>query len=153
MRLHTNVMEKDLHDAVRQAGANIQKLTVHRSTVRPHAYEVTLSGDGTRWANDGQYGRADYKAASWDQWGIVLAFLYERDPAMIVGSPGRPTYRDAEHFHAFTTRRYDVGVGIYSPNDDRYHGNHTWNVRDAVHPVHGYLIQACKCGAMRDWSV
>lgn len=151
MRLHTEVPDYVVRNAAARAGARIEKLTVHRSTVRKHGYEVVLSGDGTRWANDGQFGAADYKAAAWDQWGVVLGYLYSRDEDMIVGSPGRPIYSGAGHFHRHTLRRFDPGTGIVHRSDERYHANHAWNVQDAVHPVHGYFVQACKCGAMRDW--
>lgn len=110
MRIHTNLTEVQLHMGIpRGVGLTF---THHGSRKRPHAFEVTLTGYGARHtrrknAGGGYYMPNEY-AATWSDWGRWLASLYERDPAMIVGSPGRPIYASADDFHAKTFYLFDT---------------------------------------------
>lgn len=114
MRLHTDtVTTTDVYRAVRDAsdrtGAPIyvEVLTSHGSRRRAGAIELQLSSDGTlsrRRRNPGtsrdRSAQDDY-AATWDQWGWVLAYLYTVDSRMVAGP-----YADAAHFHARTRDEY-----------------------------------------------
>lgn len=140
--LHSDTLtEAQILAAVRQAGAYAERLTTHRSRSRTVAFDLVLSGDSPRPANSGTRGANAHKAASWDQWGIVLAAMYSRDPHLVT-----PYYADAEQFHAVTVGRFDPVVGITSRTDPRYHANHRWNA-----PT-DFRGRECRCGAQRSFS-
>lgn len=76
------------------------------------AYNVYLSATerdrGRRAGNSGSYGSMNdgSYAATYDEWGWLLAALYNADPDMHVGSPSYPTYRDDSDFHDQTGWTY-----------------------------------------------
>lgn len=110
----------------------------HGSRARERAYSVRLSGDSPFRTNPGT-GPRSYpapRAAAWDQWGIFLAALFAADPHMIAGGPGKPTYADAEDFHAKTAQRFTW----LTYGDSRYHRLHKFEW-DGEHRI-------CKCGAI-----
>ena len=141
MRLHTNsITREDLYAAANHAMVQIS-LTEHGSRSRDHAYDVHLTGSSNRRPNSGNYGADnDVYAATWDQWGVFFAWLFDVDPGMIAGTPKRPTYNGRDDFHDKTYGRFEwtdrSNQRDYWPEDS--HGNHSWNGR------------ACrKCSAQR----
>lgn len=122
MRIHTDTLSP-MHvinalQAEKQAGriaheVTIKKIRKHGSRARARGIEVQLTasapGGGRRVGNSGSYGPMTdgTYAATFDEWGWLLAALFKRDPAMIVGSPTMPDYESAEHFHAVTAWTYD----------------------------------------------
>lgn len=141
MRLHTDSLTReDLLSAARHARVGLA-YTEHGSRKRDHAFEVTLTGESKRRPNSGNYGadNNDY-AATWDQWGVFFAWLFDVDPAMVAGSAKRPTYDGRDDYHDKTYGRFGwtgrTGLKDYWPEDS--HGDHSWNGR------------ACrKCSAQR----
>lgn len=114
MRLHTNELHHtDIHRAVGNipgscVGAEIMD---HGSHTHRRAFEVSLSGWGdrhTRLKNTGQRGASDEFAATWDDWGWFLSYLYDIDPQAIWGAVKRPVYADASRFHLLTWDRFNV---------------------------------------------
>lgn len=104
MRIHTDTLTADdLTDAAKLAGCRVESVREHRSTARNRAYEFVISGHGT---HGGAYGRMPFAVGSWDDYGIVLAELFRRDPRAVVGTPGRPTYDGVTDFHQETAHRY-----------------------------------------------
>ena len=114
MRIHSNtITPHDLLDALeaackRQGGSlHFATVTDHRSTKREMAYEIKLGanvkvkGDKRRRPNDGQYGAGQGWAATHDEWGEFLAFLYGVDPWMIAGE-----YTSELQFHKVTNYAY-----------------------------------------------
>lgn len=140
MRLHTDIITKqDITAAARKAGPNVAvaNLSEHGSRSRGRAFEVNLSGSG-RYG--GQWDTRTEKTAEWDEWGNVLGLLYEQDPRLIVGSPGRPTYANTEHFHWSTGDRYRV---------TRMVCRHKWD-HAGIGNHRAYTAHQCrKCGAYR----
>jgi hypothetical protein len=106
MRIHTDTLTpSDFSEAARVAGCQVITVTRHRSTARGHAFDFIVTGHGR---HGGAYGGVDYAVGSWDDYGIMLAELFRRDPRAIVGTPGRPTYAGADDFHAETAYRYET---------------------------------------------
>jgi hypothetical protein len=127
MRLHTNTLTwEQISDALttlkrvpehRSSGliANtvyFKTLAEHKSQSHERAFELQLSswakedGDGRRAGNSGSYGAGDEFAATYDEWGWLLAALYELDYYMVCGSVKHPTYADADDYHHQTGNSY-----------------------------------------------
>jgi hypothetical protein len=104
MRIHSDTLTtSDLTEAARLAGCQVESIALHRSTARDHAFEFIISGHGKY---GGQFGQLSHASGSWDDYGIMLAELFRRDPRAIVGTPGRPTYDGVDDFHDSTAWRY-----------------------------------------------
>jgi hypothetical protein len=104
MRIHSDTLQySDFHEAAALADCQVQSITSHRSTAREYALEFIIAGHGR---HGGAYGGVDYAVGSWDDYGIMLAELFRRDPRAVVGTPGRPTYDGADDFHDSTAWRY-----------------------------------------------
>jgi hypothetical protein len=107
MRLHSDILTAaDLHAAT--PDEVIASVSNHGSRKRARAFEVSLEGLGdrhTRKKNSGQYGAGYEFAASWDDWGIWLAALYEIDPNL-----NATYYTSREDFYAQTARYQPRGM-------------------------------------------
>lgn len=136
MRLHTDKLTAaDVHRATANLPGVFASVTEHGSRTHARALEVKLEGNGRINASSTGYG------ATWDEWGAVIGALYLIDPATVWGgTAARPTYADAEHFHAATGDRFRHGV---LPADT--HKQHRW---DRVRTVTGVWISRCnRCSA------
>lgn len=124
MRLHSDKLTAgDLATALmaeQEAGRIAPHVTfktyeVHRSSIRKAAFEVQLEAayrdNGRRAGNSGSYGAMipehDGYAATYDEWGWLLAALYAIDPSMVVGTPKLPIYADHEDFDERTAWTYN----------------------------------------------
>lgn len=141
MRIHTdNITWRDLMDAARKAGREVRATaSEHGSRSRVLAWEVSLTGTSGRRPNTGRYGSPvgeddGTRAATWDEWGMLLAHLFEVDPDATAGP-----YDGVSDFDYKTGGRYDA----LTPEDQ--HRNHRWNFLAAG-------AQACDCGAVRRFS-
>lgn len=119
MRIHSDTLtETDFYDAGKIARVlwNGSTISKHGSRTRANGWEVILRGESNR----SPMGGGDGKAATWDQWGVFLGVLFDRDPSM--------TCRAYEDFVAFdyVTKCRFVDRGEF-PSD--YHGDHVfrWN--------------------------
>lgn len=143
MRIHANnLTTSEIYKAARIARVEIEHLTEHGSRKRAHAFEVKLSGESRRRPNNnGAHG--DVFAATWDQWGVFLAYLFDADNEITI-----PTaYVDRENFQFKTDARFvKIGGGWdnYWPADA--HGDHTF--RYAGIP---YTQSCTKCSAIQRW--
>jgi hypothetical protein len=123
MRLHSSVLApSDIYRATTAAGmtgVNVE-LTSHGSRSRAAAYNVHLTGTSSRRPNSGKggAGHPDDRAATWDEWGMFLAALFELDPDMIAGT----AYASREHFRAVTHERFDALTAPYQHGG----GGHRW---------------------------
>lgn len=93
-------VDRAIRYASRMTNGDVGVLRRFDASSRTHAraVELVLSGNARGMS------RVDptVHAASYEQWGHVLAFLFDRDPDMRVGSPGNGGY-DGEHaFHTAT---------------------------------------------------
>jgi hypothetical protein len=83
VRIHTDgtITDSEFWQAAREAGVAIEVMSKHGSRKRWKGYEIQLSGSSRYSAQSGQW-----KAATWDEWGVFLAFLFDREPGLIAGS-------------------------------------------------------------------
>jgi hypothetical protein len=81
----------------------------------------------------------DWQAATWDEWGALLGWLFNLDPDMTC-----TYYKDADFFHTQTDGRFRAGV---IPADT--HAQHRWSYDFAnSKPWSGNRINTCtKCSA------
>lgn len=143
MRIHANTLTtSEIYKAARIARVEVEHLTEHGSRKRAHAFEVKLSGESRRRPNNnGAHG--DVFAATWDQWGVFLACLFDADNEITIPS----AYEDRENFQFKTDARFvKIGGGWdnYWPADA--HGDHTF--RYAGIP---YTQSCTKCSATYRW--
>ena len=138
MRIHTNLCQGMIDIAAKAAGVEFERCTLHGSRSRDHAFDVILSGNSGRRANFG----GDWEAASWDQWGIFLGFIFDNDPTAHCWA-----YTDADDFHWQTGERFH---SLARQDAKRFH---KWELG---HYMGGYSVSECKhddCDAIRRWKV
>lgn len=77
MRIHcsNDVTETVIRDAASKAQVTLETSSEHGSKSRDHAWEIHLSGNSRRRGNG-----KDYFAATWDQWGVFLGYIFDADP-------------------------------------------------------------------------
>ncbi len=129
MRIHTNLLQRDLDAAAEVAGVGLDRRTEHRSSKRVRAFVVILSGNSPHRQRGGEN-----FAATWDQWGIFLEYLWAGDPAMTCAA-----YPDHATFVHATGHRYDDLMLADQ------HRKHKWQ------PLGGYTSE-CDCGAGQRWD-
>lgn len=145
MRIHTDRLTmSDLFDAAKIARVEFDRLDQKGSRSRDRAFDFTLTGESRRRPNNRGQGDPDAYAATWDQWGVFLGVLFDRDPKMVT-----PYYKDAAEFDYRTDYRFnpdgnDRGRNGYEPND--MHGDHTFRFAGVPfeHPC-------TKCTAVQRW--
>lgn len=120
MRIHTTIAEATEIYAALGSQKNLgriadhvsfKKLEHHTSRSHAHGWEIQLEAferdNGRRAGNSGSYGAMqpeyDGYAATYDEWGWLLAALYKLDPQMLVYGQ----YTDAEHFDERTAWTYN----------------------------------------------
>lgn len=131
MRIHSDyVTVSDIYALLRDGLTGVSvEVSRHGSRKRAAALEVRLEGTSTRrnMSNTGQ-------AATWDEWGVFMARVFNLDANAILGHEDRGNFveRTQERFEALTM-----------PEDA--HGNHHWESA-------GARVQACKhCSAVQVW--
>lgn len=128
MRLHTDTLRAShVRDALiaEQAAGRIARTVTFRTLVehgsRSHAtaIEVQLTsydkepGDGRRRGNDGSYGAmADDYAATYDEWGWLIAAVYAQDADAVWGSVKNPYYANRFDFDRKTALSYNPAALI-----------------------------------------
>lgn len=140
MHIHTDtITTTDVHRAVIDIPEVYVDVTEHGSRSRARKLDVTLSAEprkGRRPRNSNREATGD-AAATWDEWGVFLAHLYDIDPDMTCWA-----YENAEHFHWATAGRFANG------GPDVRHDQHKWVLEGTV--ITGtYFTRACSCGARR----
>lgn len=136
MRIHTNLPEHELYHAATHAQVSITDYERHGSRKRDHAFDVWLSGSG---AHRSQYRAQNVPAATWDEWGIFLATIFQQDPTAIA-----TYYKDAEDFH------YQTGGRFRTLQPSEQHRKHRWTFLGEV-LTGGVYVSECQCGAVRRW--
>lgn len=122
MRIHTNTLTiDDVYSATATLPGVYVTVSQHGSRSHARAFEVSLEGNGYR-KNTGTHGAGDEIGATWDEWGVFIARLFEVDPEALFGTPKYPTYQNAYHFHMLTDDRFLEGN---MPSDT--HKRHTWD--------------------------
>lgn len=141
MRIHTNHLTfEDMYAATRTRGMELRAVVELRgSKSRKYAYDVFLSGSGRQSkaiALDGD------PAATWDEWGLYLEYLFYIDPDMIAGAyrGKNPKYTSKDLFEITTMERFKN----LRWNDS--HKRHRWALD------HDTRIHHCKCGASANFN-
>lgn len=143
MRIHSNTLTtQDFHDAAKAAGVAVVDLTEHGSRSRARAFNFTLTGSGSYRS---QWASSDHKAATWDEWGIVFAALFDVDPAAFAGSKSWG-YEGRANFHWRTGDRFRT----LTPS--RQHKRHKWHGYGTV-VTGSYAVAECDCGALHRWMM
>ena len=141
MRLHTDKPDQvigAIHDASARLDGVYATFSRHGSRSRAGAVELSLEGNGYP-VNTGARGAGTKIGATWDEWGVVLAAVFDADPEAFAGSQQHPVYAGAEDFARKTCYRFDDGQ---LPEDT--HRRHDWS--------HGMRYACCtKCTAEREW--
>lgn len=154
MRIHTKLTRGEILDARTASGLTLgrvafAKLEEHKSSSHARAFEVALTGSGPYRTQDGEN-----LAATWDEWGAVMAAIFDADPdARMGGTAKRPIYADRDHFHFATGDRFhkrvttkdyplvSIPLGYtYMPEDT--HPRHSWD-------YNGAGFECRKCSATR----
>lgn len=139
MRIHSDrLTNADLRAAAHAARVDFTRYGEGASRSHVTRFDVILTGESRRHQNGGPD-----KAATWDQWGVFLSYLFEIDPAMVCGTVKRPVYSDVYDFDFKTNYRF-IDRGKF-PTDS--HGDHTF--RWAGVP---YQQKCTKCTAVTRWQ-
>lgn len=119
MRIHSDHLTlSDIMDAVIDGLPGVYiSVSEHGSRTHKRAFEIALKGNSPslNMANTGQ-------AATWDEWGVVIARIFDRDAEAVFGSVKRPIYRSGGDFHFRTGYRFE---DLEMPEDT--HPRHTWD--------------------------
>ena len=121
MRIHANTLTTgDIREAARIARVDIVQLSTHGSRTLDYAFNVKLEGESRRRPNGGSSGAGSGYAATWDQWGVFLSILFDRDPTIVT-----TYYASWQDFYRATDRRFAPSIdGDFWPDDA--HGDHTF---------------------------
>lgn len=121
MRLHTDrLVESDVHAATAFLPGVYATVSTHGSRSHERALEFFLTGNGYA-KNTGTSGADWENGATWDEWGVVLQYLFDRDPEALAGSQKNPVYNGAADYHQKTMYRFESGE---LPADT--HKRHAW---------------------------
>lgn len=156
MRIHTNTIgyTQTIRNALIEQKAlgriplHVSFKTLEQRGSRSHqfAFEVQLEAEqrdnGRRAGNSGSYGamqpNVDGYAATYDEWGWLLAALYELDREMVVGTPKNPVYANAVAFHRKTAWTYapEMLIDALENGDDPF----PWIAGRAAKTKRGFMI-------------
>lgn len=148
MFIHTNSITRDqIVSAAKYSEVTLQECTEQGSRSHARKFKFYVSGHGV---TGGQWGSlpAGVKSATWDEWGIVLNYLFNVDPQ---ATCGRGNYADREHFHWRTGNRFKT----LQPWDQ--HLRHRWEYRDKAGAEYNRMFDTChqsvcRCGAINRWE-
>ena len=118
MRLHTDTITLEhLNAAVRAIpGKSVtMEWSTHGSRSKAHAFEIGLEGYGDRHTRQRNYGDGGM-AATWDDWGFFIAYLYEIDDDAFWGSASYKVYENAWKYHALTFDRFNIASEDFPAN-------------------------------------
>lgn len=134
MKIHSDSLtETDVWNATKAHGMRgvAAEVTTQGSRSHKRGLTVKLSGTSNRNQNPGTGPRYNVdKAATFDEWGMFIDFLFLCDEDAIIGQ-----YKGYEHFKACTMGRYESLTQPYQ------HGTHKWSSS-----IPGGVSQ-CDCGA------
>lgn len=144
MRIYcsSDITESHITIAARKAGATIEVLTEHSTRSGSdfdHSFNVLLSGNSRRRAM-----HKEYPAATWDQWGVFIATLFDDDPTAKIG-----IYSWEGDFHFKTMGRFDELERDDVPLDH----DHKWKYAGIpYHQTCQRLINGETCDAWQRWQ-
>lgn len=138
MMIHTNTLTySDIASAASTADVILERCSQEGSRSHSHKWNVILSGNSTRTANFGH----DHKSATWDQWGVFLGILFDKDDSVSAG--GKNVYPDSQTFHDKTFNRFSEynreNIDVTSSH------SHNWDYSGTPYQ------SVCNCGAAVRW--
>ena len=134
MKIHTNnLTAADVWAATSGLPGVYAEVKTVGSRSHARGLEVTLEGTSSRLQNNNSGDRA----ATWDEWGIVMKNLFRIDPVAVWGSIKTPAYADEEDFDYKTGDRFETLTHLDQ------HKNHNWKFVGIPRE------QECQCGAVR----
>jgi len=130
MRFHTSstVDSSVIDNAATVAGVTLETATEHRSRTHDKAWEIKLSGNSSRMSNGN-----DYRAATFDEWGVFIEMLYRTDPLMSTRD-----YFDYHHFVWTFGDRYAKLIDGTAKD----HKQHKWSFK-GFSVTNSYSVQEC----------
>lgn len=134
MKIHSDkLLPNAFESACEAAGVELDDFEQCGSRSRKRAFKFSLTGSSNHNRGFGAPG----KAATWDEWGIFLAYLFRIDPN---AHCGKGSYESEEDFHWKTDNRF---MFLSRRNQHKQHkwvplGNHT---------------SECECGATQRWRI
>jgi hypothetical protein len=135
MRIHSDTLHpSDFYKVVRDLPGVSVDVIKHGSRARSVAYEVRLTGTSSRRTMDNMD-----QAATWDEWGVFFARIFDMDRDALAGSIKYPAYDGATDYHRKTGRRF---VGLTMPRDT--HQQHRWEL-----DLSRGVLACTKCSAYR----
>lgn len=138
MKIHSDVLlPRAFWQASMAAGVDLVDYSESGSRSRKRAYNFSLSGSSPYQRGFGAGGQA----ATWDEWGIFLNYLFKIDPN---AHCGKNSYLSAEHFHWMTGDRFRH---LSRANQ---HKRHKWGLGQA-NCTGAYSVSRCECGAIQRW--
>lgn len=138
MRIHSDKLTyQDFLRAGSWAQVYLIEFAECGSRSRAKAFEFSLTGSSSYQRNFGAGGQA----ATWDEWGMFLAFLFQVDPN---AHCGKHSYQCQEHFNWMTGNRFD------NLTPQKQHKRHRWGMADAS-ATKVYSVSECSCGAIQRW--
>jgi len=132
MRLHTNLTELDLWNALRKAVSDghitadvwFDPIEAHGSSTHPRAFEIQLgasNGGNLPAGYVNQYNKRQKCrrvrnaanpelrfSATWHEWGWFLAEIFEMDPTARVGGKKNPVYNGRDDFDCKTHYQFEL---------------------------------------------
>jgi len=123
MRIHTDDPQRArqaVEEALKVLPGVEATIRLHGSRSRRGAINLTLTGSDGRTGYrtyTGTQGEGYRGAASWDEWGVVLAFIFDAAPDAFV----KGGYAGADDFHDRTAGRFEA---LALPPDS--HPRHGW---------------------------
>lgn len=142
MKIHSDVLEHEDFFAAKSAAGEMVGFEVTRrgSRKRSHGFEFSLTGTSSRRPNNQQaWMEWDDYAATWDEWGMFLAYLFDKDPNATV--PG--VYENGEDFHWKTNYRF--GEDGVTPETQHGGAGHRWE----FYTVGEFHCKSADCDAVR----
>lgn len=138
MRIHSDHLTyRTFLDAASWAHVDLIEFAEHGSRSRAKAFNFSLSGSSPYQRGFGAGGQA----ATWDEWGMFLAFLFQIDPD---AHCGKNSYLNQEHFRWVTGNRFDNLTHALQ------HKRHKWGYGNPS-ATGVYSVAECECGAIHRW--
>src|SRR5690606_12983870 len=127
-----------IYNAARALEGVRAETTRYGSRKRAAAIELGVSAEqrpGRRLTNSGYYGAGYDYAATWDEWGVIFAAIFEADANATCAA-----YEDGYDFHWQTDDRFIDGT-----MPEHRHDMHRWQYTGAAgRAANSYAIYTCK---------
>lgn len=147
MKIHSDkIMPDDIARAARIAGVQLERVGHRGSRSRARAFDFYVTGSSPYRPNNTIDVDPDAYAATWDEWGILIGYLYDVDPNAHFG---KHSYQSAADFHYKTGHRFGPASLTGGLPPEQRHRVHKWQ-RDWSR--NDYESFCNGCGAVQRWQ-